>query len=598
MKKSLSLFAILFFITTLFTACGKKTDEVGNKYGLSTKNNVVWWTPADITNIIPYLAQDAHAQYAYAFIWEPLNFVDPHTQKLLPWLASVAETTPDHLVYTYTIDPRAKFNDGHPVTGEDVMFSFKCVMNPRQIETTQTRSSLDALDSISYVGGDKMKVAFYLNKPYFRMDIILAGGYVPICPKHIFDPKKLTDQMSWKEIKSMNAKNPVFNQQAEEFKDPSKVRDPKIMVGTGPYFFKEWITNDHISFKKDPNYWAKDIAWGEAYPDEISIKTITDNNAAVTALKAKDLDFMDLVPAALYPQLDSVKYPYIKRDTVYYNNRTYVSWNAEHPMFKSKKVRWALSHLIDRDKIIKEIYKGLVRANNSPINFTQAHCDLSLKPIVFNPDLAKSMLAEEGWTDHDGDGILDKVIDGKSTPLHFTISVYAGSDVVKQTALVISEEMRKAGIQVEVTTIEWSVWIENSRTHNYDAEIANIGGNADEDDPYEMFHSSQAKNKGQNVYSFINPEADKLIEQFRTEFDYNKRHDLMKTFQQIVYDEMPITPLWCQPARLARIDRFDNVEFIAQRPCVNIPWWVIRGTGIKPKAGSPSTYMKQTAYTQ
>src|SRR5205085_11619992 len=144
--------------------------------------------------------------------------------------------------------------------------------------------------------------------------------------------------------------------------------------------------------------------------------------------------------------------------------------------------------------------------------------------------LAKTMLAEEGWSDSDGDGVLDKVIDGKRTPFRFIISVYAGSDVVKQSALVIAEQMRKVGIQVDVTTVEWSVWIENSRTHNFDAEIAGIGGNASEDDPYEDFHSSQAKNKGQNVYSFINAEADKIIEQYRVEFDYTKRHELMKRF--------------------------------------------------------------------
>jgi peptide/nickel transport system substrate-binding protein len=335
------------------------------------------------------------------------------------------------------------------------------------------------------------------------------------------------------------------------------------------------------------------MPWGEAYPEEITIKTITDNNAAVTALKAKDIDFMDLVPAALYNQLDSTKQPFIKKDTFYYNNRSYISWNAERPLFQSKKVRWALSHLIDRDKIIKEIFKGLVKANNSAINFTQPHFDATLKPIEFNPDLAKSMLAEEGWTAGD-DGILFKMIDGKKTPFHFIFSVYAGSDVVKQTALVIAEQMRKVGIQVDVTTTEWSVWIENSRTHDYDAELANIGGNADEDDPYELFHSSQAKNKGQNVYSFINPEADKLIEQFRVEFDYNKRDSLMKRFQQIVYDEMPVTPLWCQAARFAFIDRYDNVEYIRQRPCVNIPFWIVRGSGVKPVIGSPST-LPQTA---
>jgi peptide/nickel transport system substrate-binding protein len=589
MKKSLSLCAVIILTTIVFAACGKKGDTPENKYGLSTKNNLVYWVAADITNIIPPLAHDASAQYAIPLIWEPLNQNNARTQILIAGLASVAEISPDHLTYTYTINPNAKFSDGVPFTGEDVVFSFKCVMNPKQIESTQTRSVLTSVDSITFVNGDKMKVAFHLNKPYFQMDIVLAGGYVSMLPKHIFDPNNLTDKMTWKEIKSDNPKNPVFQQEADEFKDPSKIRDPKMMIGTGAYLYKEWVTNDHISFKKNPNYWGKDMPWSEAYLDEIVFKTITDNNSAVTALKGKDIDLMDNVPSALYVQLDSVKQPFIKKDTVYYNSRVFIEWNAERPIFKSKKIRWALSHLINRDQIIKEVCKGLARPVNSAINFTQPHYDPSLKPITFDPDLAKKMLAEEGWTDSDGDGILDKVIDGVKVPFHFTFNIYAGSDVVKQTALVIAEEMRKAGIKVDVSSTEWSVWIENTRSHNYDAAIANLLGNASEDDPYEIWHSSQAKNKGQNVWSFINPEADKILEDNRVEFDFAKRDALMKRFQQIVYDEMPITPLWSTPIRLARIDRYDNVEFFKQRPGFNIPFWVVRGSGVKAKPGAAST---------
>ncbi|MDP4219301.1 MAG: ABC transporter substrate-binding protein [Bacteroidota bacterium] len=589
MKKSLSLFLVVSSISLLLTSCGKKGEEPGNKFGLSTKNNVVWWIAADITNIVPPLAHDAAAQYAYPLIWEPLNGTNARTQELIAGLASLPEISSDHLTYTYTINPAAKFSDGVPFTGEDVIFSFKCVMNPRQIETTQTRSVVTSVDSITFVNGDKMKVAFHLNKPYFQMDIVLGGGYVSMLPKHIFDPHNLTDKMDWVEMKSDNPKNPVFQQEADEFKDPAKIRDPKMMIGTGAYLYGEWKTNDHISFKKNPNYWGKDIPWSEAYPDEITFKTITDNNSAVTALKAKDIDLMDIVPAALFVQLDSVKQPFIKKDTVYYNSRVFVEWNAERPLFRDKKTRWALSHLIDRDLLVKEVMKGLARPINGPINFTQPHYDPSLKPITFDPDLAKKMLAEDGWGDSDGDGILDKVIDGKKTPFHFTFNIYAGSDVVKQAALVIAEQMRKAGIQVDVSSTEWSVWIENTRTHNYDAAIANLLGNASEDDPYELWHSSQAKNKGQNVWSFINAEADQILTQNRTEFDINKRDALMKRFQQIVYDEMPITPLWSPPLRIARIDRFDNVEFFKQRPGFNVPFWIVRGSGIKPKAGAPST---------
>ena len=64
----------------------------------------------------------------------------------------------------------------------------------------------------------------------------------------------------------------------------------------------------------------------------------------------------------------------------------------------------------------------------------------------------------------------------------------------------------------------------------------------------------------------------------------------MKRFQQIMYEDMPITPLFSQPVRLARVDRFDNVEYFHQRPCVNIPYWIVRGSGAKVKPGAISNY--------
>lgn len=588
---------MLLTVVIAIASCGKKDDAGSNKYGLSTNNNMVWWLAGDITQLVPYLAHDAYAQYVYPYIWEPLNFVHPRTQKLLPWLASLPEITPDHLTYTYTLNPKAMWNDGKPVTGEDVVFSFKCVMNPKQIETTQNRSNFNAVDSISFVDGDKMKVAFHLKEPYFMMDQVLGGGYIPILPKHVFDKKNLTDQMSWKDIKDPNSKNPILLQQATEFNDPGYIRDPKTMVGTGPYLFEEWKTNSHVSLKKNPNYWAKDMDWGDAYPDQIIFRTINDNSAAVTALKAKEIDFMDRVPAAQWSTIDSIKNPYIRKDTVYFNNRSFVEWNGERPIFKSKKTRWALSHLINRDVIIRDIFKGMAVPVNSSVNFTQPFYDGTLPNIDYSVEKAKALFAEDGWSDTDGDGILDKMIDGKKTPFKFTISIYTGSDVIKNTALVIAEQMRKAGIQAEVTTTEWAVWINNNRLHNFDAAIANLAGNATEDDPYQLWHSSQAKNKGQNVYSFINAEADDIMAKYRLEFDEAKRAELSKRLQRIIYDEMPITPLFCQPLRIAILNRFDNIEFVRQRPCVEPRWWVVRGAGITAKPGALTT-VKPVAVTQ
>src|SRR5215213_1228905 len=123
MKKILSLFSLLLLIGV--AGCGGKDQaQSGNEYGLSTKNQVVWWQLADATNIIPGLNHDVTAQYVAAFIWEPLNGTNGRTNELVAGMASLPEISADHLTYTYVINPAAHFSDGKPITGDDVVFSF------------------------------------------------------------------------------------------------------------------------------------------------------------------------------------------------------------------------------------------------------------------------------------------------------------------------------------------------------------------------------------------------------------------------------------------------------------------------------------------
>lgn len=584
-----SIFFSLFFL--LFVAgCGKKGEE-GADYGLSKKNNVVWWILSDISKLIPNLAHDAQAPYAYSLIWEPLNLVNPRTQELAPFIASLPELSEDHKVYTYTINPKVKFSDGVLLTGEDVIFTFKATMNPLILDFTSIRNYLNAVDSVALVGGDKYKVAFYLNKPYFMMDRVLGGGYVPIIPKHIFDKKGLNDRITWKDLKTSSS-NPAMKEFADFLSSAEIARDQSAQIGSGAYLLKEWVTNDRITLKKNPKYWAEGMDWTQAYPEEITFKTINDPNAAVTALKGKEIDFMEIVipPSNWF----AINQPFIKKDTAYYNVYAFIGWNPERPLFSDKKVRWALSKLVDRDAIIKNIFKGYARKVESPIIFTQPNYYPGLKPIEYDVNGAKQLLAEAGWTDSDGDGILDKVINGRKTPFKFTFLTNSGNEVRKQVLLIVAEQLRKVGIQAEVQSLEFTVYLENLHTHNFDACYAAISGNAGEDDSYQLWHSTQSRNKGSNWYSFKNAEADKLLEDIRVEFDPQKRHEMSKRLVEIIYEEQPVVFLWSQPAMMARQDRFDNVEIIRQRPCVNPPYWVVRGSGVKADPNALSTVRQST----
>ncbi|HET9136299.1 MAG TPA: ABC transporter substrate-binding protein [Candidatus Kapabacteria bacterium] len=587
MKKILSI--ILLGAISMY-GCGKKEGGSAGDYGLSKKNNVVWWQLSDIQRLNPYTSTDANAAYVQQEIWEALNFQNPRTLELMPGLASLPEISADHLTYTYTMNPAAHWSDGKPLTSEDVIFCFKAAMNPKVINSQQLRNYLLTIDSVYNPGGDKSKVEFHLSKPYYAADQVLGGGYVLILPKHILDPKNLTDKCSWADLHNPTTKNPAVAEFATWFETPEIGRDPKYQIGSGPYVYKEWVTFSHITLKKDPNYWAKDMVWHESYPDELMYKTINDQNAALVALKGKELDLIDVLkPDQYVNQMDTTKQPFLSKAILFYNAYTFIGWNNLNPLFSDKKVRRALTMLVDRPKIIHSIMKDITKPNDGPIMWTQPNYDSTIHQVGYNPDEAKKLLKEAGWEDTDGDGILDKVINGKKTPFKFVFQVNAGNEVRKQVLLVIAEELRKAGIDANVTTFEWSVFLENTRNHNYDAAYGAWAGNASEDDIYQLWHSSQSKNKGSNWVSFRNDEADQIMADTRTEFDKTKRYAMAKRLQEIFQEENPVTFLFAGPNYMGYQKRFDNVEFYHQRPCFDLRYWSIKGSGVSPKAGSPST---------
>ena len=574
----LSIFSLAVLIIGGMAGCKGGGGPAG---GLSTKNSVVWYISSDVESVNPMLSNDEGANYIENLVYEGLSSNDPRTQAYIPWLAALPQESADHLTWTFTMDPAARWSDGKPVTAEDVIYSYKIANNPYVINAAPVRSYFGMMDSVWIPAGHPNQVIFHWQR--YRFDLLNIMNYVRVLPKHVWDPTNLTDKISWADLKQGQPSNPAAKQVADEFQDPKYQRDPSHVIGSGSYIFETWITNDHITLHRDTNYWAKDHPWGDAYPNQITFKTIKDPNAALIALKNQDIDIDQSLTAPQYlvDLADTVKFHYIKKDTVYENVTTYIAWNNARPLFKDPKVRKALTMLIDRDEIIRVIAKGLSKKIEGPVAPTQPNFDPTVKEPPFNIEAAKKLLAEDGWADHDGDGILDKTIDGKKVDFKFTFSAPSGSDIPKQVLLIISNGLKKVGITADIVQIEWSVFLQNERNHNFDASINAWIGNMTEDEISQLWESSQIKNKGSNFYSYSDPEADKLMEAIKVEPDKAKRFEMSHKLQHLMVEDQPVTWMYSSPARIAWIDRFDNFEFFRSRPPFAPQYWIVRGSGIE-----------------
>ena len=195
----------------------------------------------------------------------------------------------DHLTYTIKVRDGVKWHDGKPFTVDDVVFTYKAAACPTT-DAARYRSSLTDLADIQV---DGRTIKFVMRQPnVFNLRNVVTN-LMPIMPKHVFDEKGLLDGFSYKDIISAKAKtDPKIKEFGEQFNKHAASRAP---IGTGPYKFEKWESGREIVLTRNDDYWGK-----KPYLDKIVYRVITDSTAALTALKAGEVD--------LQPRLQPIQY--------------------------------------------------------------------------------------------------------------------------------------------------------------------------------------------------------------------------------------------------------------------------------------------------
>lgn len=590
MKKSLTVYYVI--LMSLFFACGRQ-QKVNTESGSGNSIQITEVTPLDTIGAVngdwiikqemsdaeklnPTVTNDATAQGIYIYIYESLLSVDRITYDLKPLIAkSLPEVTDDHLSYIFDLKENVKFSDGTPLTGEDVIFTMKTIKNPFT-DAQATRNYFADLKSVELVNGNKFKVRFNMSKPYFRA--VFSIGDMSITPKHILDKDGMNDKFTWEDLesaqKTFDAKKFPEMQKYADFLNSEEVsREKKYVIGSGPYMLDKWITGQSITLSRNDDYWNRSQV--PNFPNKLVFKTIKDQNAAVVAAKNKETDYMEVIQPIDF--VENVKDPEkfnLKKALVTEPTYNYIAWNNQHPIFSDKKVRWAMAYAIDRRSIIDKIVYGMGTPIQSHIFIKSRFHNSDLPEIPYDMNKAKQLLTEAGWKDTDGDGILDKVINGKKTDFRFTFTNNTNPKR-KKVILILIEQLKQLGIEASIQEYEWSVFLDKVKKHQFDANFSGWQLTVTPDDPYQIWHSSQATGEGSNHFSYINPESDKLLEENRMEFDDNKRMEILKKWQKIIYDDQPVTFLWSEPSRYLYSDRYRNARWYSypDSPLLN-EWWV------------------------
>lgn len=577
MKKHLTL--SLSVLASLLVSCGQPGPDQNTSADVGMPVPGEWVVVHELSDpegLNPLVTNDASAQAMYIRVYDRLLDQNFNTLELEPVLVeSRPEISADHLEYTFVLKKGPTFSDGKPVTTKDVLFTFKMLKNPLVVDAAPMRNYYE--DVADVVVHDDQRFTVKMSRPYFMAELQL--GSLSILPKHIQDPNNLTDGYSIAQTNNLDvaSKNPAIVAAAEWYNKADIKLEPKFNIGSGPYIYAERNPGESVILKRNTKWWNKgnnpDMP---AYPDKIIYKVVNDRNTAVVALKNQELDFMEFVPPAKYQdEIDTSTLTHLVKHAFPTNSYLYIGWNAAKPVFSDKLTRKALSHLVDRSALIKQVARGLGTPQNSVLYPSSAEYDSSLADIEYSPEKARTLLAEAGWTDANKDGVLERNLAGRSTPFEFTFLLNAGNESREQIMLLLVDEFRKVGIKASIKKLDWSVFLENLRQRQYDAYVGAWVNDPIPSDPFQIWHSSQIQNKGSNYVGFNNKRADELMELNRLEFDAEKRKAYMKEFQQIVYDEQPYTMLWNVLFPSVYNKRLQNVKYSYVRPGYNPgQWWV------------------------
>jgi peptide/nickel transport system substrate-binding protein len=477
---------------------------------------LIYHLSAEPATLNPITATDAYEGIITGGnVYETLVKRDNETLELKPLLAESWTISDDKLTYTFTIRKGIKWQDGTPFTADDVVFSYETIMDPK-VDAPQLRSYYQEIKNVEAVNEHTVK--FTYARPYF-LALEFCGG-IPIVPKHVFE-------------------NGDFNT------NPAG----RAPIGTGPFRFVKWTTGREVVLEKNDDYWGE-----KPQINKIVFRIINDPSVTLQVLKREELDVASLTPIQWEMQTSSADFDRNFDKFSYYTpNYSYIGWNSEKPYFSDKRVRRAMTHLVNRKLILGKIMFDLGAVVTNPFYINSPEYDKDIKPIPYDPARAAALLDEAGWTDHDGDGIRDK--DGVKFSFEFLIP--GGSETGEKIATILKEELDKMGIAMEIRKTEWAVFTSRLNDRKFDA-VTLAWSMGVESDPYQIWSSTQAES-GSNFVGFKNAEADRLIETARQEFDRPKRIELYRKFSEIVNEEQPYTFLFCRKATVAVAKRFENV---------------------------------------
>ncbi len=497
---------------------------------------VAWTNDADLLN--PVVQQTMLASHV-----DTLIFPNPTTEvfedcrlTVQPFLAESWVRGEDGLSLTMTLRDDVVWDDGTPVTADDVILTHQLMADPEAASPRYNQTErIAGVDKV-----DPHTVRFRFTEPYDR-ETQLYQASQDLLPAHLY--------------RDADRKNLRRHPLGEH------------PVGAGPYRLERWERNQELVLSANPDVTLTD----PPYIERVVFRIIPEYTTRLTELILGRVDVMDGIEVEDVARLRREN-PEIRILPRGWRWMDYVAWNSRDPLFADPKVRRALTMCIDRDLLIEVLLTGGGQSVGRPAVGTVSPelcgaCNEAIEPLPHDPRAALALLNDLGWKDSDGDGVLDK--DG--TPFSFTLKTNAGNPRREQACVLIQSQLKEVGIDAQLALLEGMVLFEQMRNKDFQAALGGWSA-ALYVDPRAFWHSGDEYVF--NFTSYSNSAVDELIARGEGETDIEAANAIWHELQELIYEDQPYTFLYWINNLMAIHQRFEGVEANLLTPFYGLQrWW-------------------------
>jgi peptide/nickel transport system substrate-binding protein len=534
---------LLAIATTALLAGCTSTDQKGAS-SEATGGTLIITPSNDAVDLFPPYVNETTGRLVQDQVFDRLAEINADLttigdKKFTPRLAQKWTWAPDSLSIAFSLDPRARWHDGKPVTANDVRYSLRAFIDPRA--ASPSAAVLSNLDSVSVKDSLTAVVWFKKRTPEQFYDVAYQ---LLIMPEHVYGgipfEKLHTSELT------------------------------RTLIGTGRFRFVKWQPGVRIELVADTANYR-----GRAKLDRVIIVPAIPTTAA-TQILAGQADFQDAFPTEQLPALEKstvarpIDFPNFAYVFMAMNRFDPKATNSPHPIFGDLRVRRALSMGVNRQAMLENLFRKSGRLSHGPFTMTVTFADSALHPPPFDTTAAKAMLDSSGW--HAGpNGMRAK----NGRPLRFSISVPTSSAPRMRYAEMLQEQFRKLGVQVDLDVGNFATVNDRMHKHDFDAIMGAFSTDPSPSGAKQNWGTEGIGPTGQNFLRYTNRRVDALLDSSAASFDPARVKSYSSRAFQTIIDDAPAIFLYDMVVTHAINRRVNVAPFRTDEWWANLADWSI-----------------------